>query len=136
MALLRTLEDADHRIFGLCIEESADAALVRLIVSDPELAKPYLKERGFSISISEVLCVELPRHTPHPLQAVCACLLSGELNMHYTYPMLQGPSGPGIVVYVDDPTLAARILINRGFKILSEADISQKPGDNPIESNN
>ncbi|MBC7784001.1 MAG: acetolactate synthase [Burkholderiales bacterium] len=131
MALLRALEETDQRIYGLSIEESADAALVRVIVSDPDAAKPFLKQKGFSLSVTEVLCLELPREAKHPLQAICSCLLSGELNLHYTYPMHQGPTGPAIVVYVDDPTLAARILINRGFRILSEGDLRVNSPDGP-----
>jgi hypothetical protein len=124
MALLRTLEEAEQRLYALAIEESADAALVRLIVSDPDHAKPFLKSRGFSLSVTEVLCVDLPKDLKNPLQAICQCLLSAELNLHYTYPMIQGPnSGPAIVIYADDATFAARQLIKRRFRIISEGDL-------------
>ncbi|HEX8342802.1 MAG TPA: hypothetical protein VF624_18000 [Tepidisphaeraceae bacterium] len=123
MALLRALEEAEQRLYALAIEESADAALVRLIVSDPDHAKPFLKSKGFSLSVTEVLCVVMPRDMKNPLQAVCQCLLSAELNLHYTYPMIQGPTGPAIVIYADDATFAARQLHKHRFQILSEADL-------------
>src|SRR5580700_468885 len=75
--LMRALEEGD-RIVALSIEESADAALVRLIT-------------------------------------VCSALLAAEINIHYIYPLLVRPSGPAVVLYVDDPTLAAQILIRKGF---------------------
>ena len=125
MALLRALEEDQQHLHALAIEESADAALVRIIVSDPDRAKPNLKKQGFSLSTTEVLCVELPDHE-NPLHAVCQALLTAELNMHYTYPMLKGLHGPAVVVYVDDITLASRLLIRKNFQILSESDLAQK----------
>ena len=125
MALLRALEEDGQHLHALAIEESADAALVRIIVSDPEHAKPDLKRRGFSLSTTEVLCVELPLGDAMPLQAVCQALLAAELNLHYTYPMLKGITGPAVVVYVDDSTLACRLLFRKGFRVLSEADLSR-----------
>jgi hypothetical protein len=124
MALLRALEEAEQHLYALAIEESADAALVRLIVSNPDRAKPFLKSKGFSLSVTEVLCVDLPRNMRNPLQAVCQCLLSAELNLHYTYPMIHGPSGPAVVIYADDATFAARQLVKRRFRILSEGDLA------------
>ena len=32
--------------------------------------------------------------------------------------MLVRPNGPALILYVDDPTLAAQILIRRGFNLL------------------
>jgi hypothetical protein len=125
-ALLRALDEAEQRVYALAIEESADAALVRLIVSNPEQAKPYLKGHGFSLSTTEVLCVELPAKASNPLLMVCQCLLSAELNLHYTYPMLKGPTGPAVVVYTDDATFAAQILIKRQFRLISEGDLAAK----------
>lgn len=129
MALLRALEEDGQHLHALAIEESADAALVRIIVSDPDRAKPNLKSRGFSLSTTEVLCVELPKNDAMPLQSVCQALLAAELNLHYTYPMLKGISGPAVVIYVDDSTLGCRLLFRKGFRILSEADLGHSKED-------
>src|SRR5258708_8270765 len=57
--LMRALEEGD-RISALSIEESADAALIRIICTDPESGRDTLRHAGFSFSESEVLAVELP----------------------------------------------------------------------------
>jgi len=124
MALLRAMEDAGQHLHAVAIEESSDAALVRIILSNPDDAKAHLKSKGFSVSQTEVLCIELPPNHRTPLQAVCQALLSAELSLHYTYPMLKGIKGPAIVVYVDDTTLAAQLLIRKGFRIISENDLA------------
>ncbi len=122
-ALVRTLESTVEHINAICIEESADSALVRLIMSDADNARRALKEAGFSFSESDVLVCELPSKTRSPLLSVCSALLSAEINIHYAYPMLSRPRGPAIVLYVDDPTLAAQILIRKGFVLIGESDL-------------
>ncbi len=127
--LMRSLEEGD-RVCALSIEESADAALVRVICADPEMGRDSLRQAGFSFSESEVLAVELPTKLRHrqPIIAVCSALLAAEINIHYIYPLLVRPSGPAMVLYVDDPTLAAQILIRKGFTLLGETDLRKDDG--------
>jgi hypothetical protein len=33
------------------------------------------------------------------------------------------PRGPSLALYVDDPTLAARLLIKKGFTLIGESDL-------------
>lgn len=122
-ALVRLLEEHVGVINALSIEESADSALVRVICSDPEGGREALKMGGFSFSETDVLAVELPRGSAKPLVAICTALLSAEINIHYVYPLLMRPRGPALALYVDDPTLAAQILIRKGFTLVGESDL-------------
>jgi hypothetical protein len=121
--LVRAFEEEAARIVAISIEESAEAALVRLICSDPDLGRDVLKHHGFSFGESELLAVELPPRRSQPLIAICAALLSAEINIHYAYPLLLHPHAPTLALYVDDPTLAAQILIRKGFKLIGESDL-------------
>ncbi|HSZ57331.1 MAG TPA: hypothetical protein VK797_16830 [Tepidisphaeraceae bacterium] len=121
--LLRAFEESAGKICGLSIEESADSALVRIICSEPDLGREALRGGGFSFSESELLAVEMPKRTRQPLMAVCAALLAAEINIHYAYPLLQRPHGPAMALYVEDPTLAAQLLIRKGFTLLGESDL-------------
>lgn len=121
--LLRELEQSLDKIVALSIEESADSALVRLICSNPEVGRDALRNGGFAFSESELLAVELPKKTTQPLIAICTALLTAEINIHYAYPLLSRPRGPAIALYVDDPTLAAQILIKKGFTLIGESDL-------------
>lgn len=127
--LMRSLEEGD-RVAAMSIEESADAALVRVICSDPEEGRRKLRQSGFSFSESEVLAVELPSsmRSKQPLIAICTALLAAEINIHYVYPLLVRPGGPAVVLYLDDPTLAAQILIRKGFVLLGEGDLKKPDG--------
>ncbi len=121
--LVRAFEESAGKICGLAIEESADSALVRLICADPDLGRDILHTAGFSFSESEVLAVELPKKTKHPLVSICSALLAAEINIHYAYPLLIRPHGPTLALYVDDPTLAAQLLIRKGFTLVGESDL-------------
>lgn len=121
--LLRTLEASGQTIVGLAIEESADAALVRLICANYDAARTCLKDADFSFSTTDVLAVELPSNHRAPLIAICNALLAAEINIHYAYPLLRGPSGPAIALYVDDRTFAAHMLIKKQFRLIGESDL-------------
>lgn len=122
MLLVRALEEHAGRVIALSIEESADSALVRLICADADTGRMALRQEGFSFSESEVLAVQLP-NSPHPLETTCYALLAAELNIHYAYPLLVNDGKPALALYVDDPTLAAQLLIRKGFRLLGESDL-------------
>ena|SRR5450432_793647 len=124
-ALVRLLEEHVGEICALSIEESADSALVRVICSHPEETREALKQGNVSFSENDVLVVELSKRSAHPLVAICTALLSAEINIHYAYPLLRRPAGPALVLYVDDPTLAAQILIRKQFVLVGESDLKK-----------
>lgn len=122
-SLLQALEQDAGKIIALSIEESGDSALVRLICSQPDMGRVALQEKGFSFGESELLAVEMPKRSRQPLIAVCSALLAAEINIHYAYPLLLRPRGPTLALYVDDMTLAAQILIRKGFALIGESDL-------------
>lgn len=120
--LVRALEHQPHDLLTVAVEESADSALVRVICLNPDKCRENLKADGFAYTESEVIAVELPRRAVLPLMAVTAALLAAEINIHYMYPLLQRPRGPALILYVEDPTFAARLLIRKRFTLLGESD--------------
>jgi hypothetical protein len=122
-ALVRVLEESVGAINAMSIEESADSALVRVICANPDGGRAVLKEAGFSFSETDILAVELMKESQRPITAICSALLSAEINIHYAYPLLLRPRGPALALYVDDPTLAAQILIRKGFTLIGESDL-------------
>jgi hypothetical protein len=123
-ALVRSLEEHDSTIVGLSVEESGDAALVRMICAKADLCRATLTSANFSFAESELLAVQVPKKGGGMI-ALCTALLSAEINIHYLYPLLRPPAGPTLALYVDDPTLAAQILIRKGFRIIGESDLDK-----------
>lgn len=122
--LVKTLEDSSSKIAALSIEESSDTALVRVVTTDPDTSRELLKEFEFPFTESQLLAVELPVGSDQPLLKICSALLAAEINIHYAYPLLLSPRGPSLALYVDDPTLAARLLIRKGFTLIGESDLA------------
>jgi hypothetical protein len=123
--LLRSFEQGVGKIVAISIEESGDAALVRLICAHPDYGRELLKTAGFGFSESELLAVELPENATQPLVVVCSALLAAEINIHYAYPLLTRPRGPAMALFTDDPTLAAQLLIRKGFTLVSQNDLDK-----------
>jgi hypothetical protein len=127
--LLRALEE-QVRVVGMAIEESADAALCRVICADNNTGRYLLGENGFTFSESEVLLVALPKGTDQPLLSICTALLGAEINIHYTYPLLICPNNdPALVIYCDDIILASQLLMRKGYRLLGQSDLADTPPD-------
>jgi hypothetical protein len=121
--LLAAIEDTESGMVAFTIEESAESALVRFVCREPDVVRESLAKSGFCFGESEVLAVELPRKVRDPFGSICSALLAAEISIHYAYPFLVRPRGPTIVLYVEDPTLAAQLLIKKGFRLIGESDL-------------
>ena len=124
--LVRALEESSAGIAAMNIEESADAALVRIVCNEADQGRDALRAAGFAFSESELLAVELPKKSKHPLTAICSTLLAAEINIHYCYPLLTRPHGPAVLLYIEDPTLAAQLLIKKDFTLIGESDLRRR----------
>ena len=123
--LLRCLADSGLRLSALAVEESADVALIRLIACDAEACRACLNMESITFSEIDVLCVEVPKDERQPLLALCNALVGAEISIHYAYPLIRPPSQrSAMAFYVEDITLAARLLMRRDYRILGESDLA------------
>jgi hypothetical protein len=114
---------ADITILAISVEGSIDCAIVRVLLNDPDTAIDMLNEAGFAVSTAEVLVVELPAGK-RGIMTVCAALISAEVNINYTYPLLPGTDrGACIAIQVDNPAAAAAVLQGRKFRLLDQSEL-------------
>jgi len=100
-----------------------DCAICRMILDDPDRAHDVLVEAGFQISETELIAVSLP-HGKRALLHTWAALLGGEINIHYTYPLLVRPKGcAAIAVLPDNIEQAINVLRDRNFEILDQQSL-------------
>jgi hypothetical protein len=121
--LLSALEAAEHPVRALSLEESGETTLVRLICADPDSARKTLQDQGFPFGEIDLIAIQMPKKNKQPLTAICSVILSAEINIHYLYPFLLAPRAPALALYVDDPVLAAQLLMKKGFTIIGESDL-------------
>jgi hypothetical protein len=122
--VVRHFETTDIRIVSLTVVDSADCAIIRLVLSDPERAKEVFERAKLPVTESDLLVVKLPEGS-HPLLEICKSLLSAELNIHYAYPLLVGPHGAAaLALYVEDHEQASKTLERQGFVLFTEHDLN------------
>lgn len=121
--VLRRFESTKVRIVALSIVDSADCAIVRLVLSHPEQGREILERAGLAIAESDLVTVELMQR-PQPLIDICTALLQAEINIHYMYPLIVHPHGrAAMALHVDNHELAVETLKGKGFQILTESEL-------------
>jgi hypothetical protein len=124
MGVIRLFEPTDIRILSFTIIDSADCAIIRIVLNDPERALEILQRAKLPFHESDLLVVQLPEG-PQPILQICKALLAAEVNIHYSYPLLVGGDGhPALALHVDDHEMATRTLGNKGLRLFTEGDFN------------
>jgi hypothetical protein len=124
MTLVRRFETTDIRIVALMVVESADCAIIRIVLSDPERALEIFEQAQLPYTESDLLVVQLPED-PQPLVQICKALLAAEISIHYAYPLMIGPGNTGaLALHVEDHETAAVTLSRQNFTLLTENDLN------------
>jgi hypothetical protein len=125
LEVVRRFETTDIRIVSLTVVDSADCAIIRLVLSDPERALEIFEQARLPITESDLLVVQLPEGT-QPLLQICKALLMAEINIHYAYPLLVGPHGrAAMALHVEDHETAVTTLSRQGFVLFTENDLNE-----------
>ena len=126
--VIRRFETTDVHIVALTVVDSADCAIIRLVLSDPERAKEIFEQAQLPVTESDLLVVKLPEGDK-PLLQICKALLAIEVNIHYAYPLLVGPSGASaLAIHVEDHETASQTLEKKGFVLYTENDLNADAG--------
>lgn len=116
----RVLGDAEINIRALSIADTSDFGILRLIVSDPDKAYQVLKEKGFTVSTTEVIAVRVP-DTPGSLATVLEQMTEAQLNIEYLYAFLGTAENDALVIFrVEDISKAKEAFARKGIKFLEE----------------
>jgi hypothetical protein len=123
--LTRTLGEANVHICGLSVVDTADAAVIRIVVDDPEHCREVLHKAQIPASESNLVVVELPRG-PEKLDNVLRQLVAAEVNIQYTYSLMIRPHDKALLaLHCEDPEYARDVLTKTGLTALSQKDISR-----------
>jgi hypothetical protein len=122
-SLVSTFDTSKVRILALAVIQGFDCAIVRFVFNDTDTAAKELAESNYRFTICDLVAVEMPT-VSDGLQRISKALLSAEIDIHYCYALITSEKLRGsIVVHVDNPSLAATVLAEEGFRILDESDL-------------
>ncbi|MCP4248450.1 MAG: acetolactate synthase [bacterium] len=127
LRLTRLLDRTEIHILAISVVNSVDCAIIRMIVDDPDDAVAVFREGGFKVSEAELIVVSLPPGKRALLHTWMA-LLSGEVNIGYTYPLMIQPHGaPALAVQIDENEMAIDVLRAKKFVVLDQSDLLEHP---------
>ena len=123
--IVKLLNEQNVIVLALNVQDSADSAIVRLVVSDPDQVQELFAIHDIPFSTCELVVAELKQGATE-LGKVLVALLMAEVNLHGSYSLLTRPRGhTALALHVEDNECASAVLRSQGFRILSQADISR-----------
>lgn len=118
------LKEAGIDLRALSIADTTDFGILRFVVNHPDKAYTLLQEHGFTVSVTEVIAVEIPDQ-PGALADVLAVLDEADVNVEYLYAfgMSGGPHQVLNVLRVDDTEKGIAVLREKGIRLFCDAEI-------------
>ena len=121
--ITKSIADAGVSIRALSVADTQEFGILRLIVSDVEKAKEALHENDCVVSITKVIGVEIP-DVAGGLSSVLELMSENSINVEYLYAFITiSGQHAYVVLRVEDNDKAAKILVENGVKLVSQADI-------------
>lgn len=113
------LGEAGVDIRGFSVSDTSDYGIVRLIVDDPDKGCEALAARGFTVRVSDVLCVRLP-DLPGGLAGVLKTVTDAGVNIEYVYSLIS----TYVIINVADIDRALSLLRDRPVELVSQEQIA------------
>ncbi len=116
--IARIFGEAGINIRALSLADTSDFGILRLIVNDRETAKQVLKEKGFTVSKTEVVAIEVPDR-PGGLSDILQFLDQENINVEYMYAFVERFGENAVIIFrFDETERAIQALVEKGFNVL------------------
>lgn len=110
-------------IRALSVADTSDFGILRLIVDKVEIAKAALKEKGFTVSKTNVLAVEVADKVGG-LATVLKSIEAAGLNVEYMYAFVNKSSENAVLIFrFEEMDRAIETLQNAGYHLLNGPEI-------------
>jgi hypothetical protein len=124
-AMVKMLRAAAIEVIGLSVQDSRDATVARLVVSDPETTEHLFMEKGIPHTTCELVVVALRESGPGLLQCLDTLMIA-ETNIDFAYALLPCVEDHSLLaLHVEDYEFAVAILHQSGFKLMYQNDLSR-----------
>ncbi len=124
-SLVRLLRNAAVEVVGVSLQNSRDAAIARILTTDPDVTSTVFLEKGIPYTECEMLVVSLRESGPGLLQCL-ETLMEAGLNVDFAYAVLATPGRERLLALcLAENSRAAKHLRSSGFKLLFQEDLSR-----------
>ncbi len=97
-SVLKEVGRAGVNIRALSLADTSDFGILRLIVDDVDKCVKALRDTGHTVSLTEVLAVEVPDR-PGGLAGILEALSAAGLNVEYMYAFVSRATEKALVVF-------------------------------------
>jgi hypothetical protein len=119
--LTETLEKNDINITALSVAETSEYGILRCIVSDPEKAVIALRRDGFSVRLTDVICVSIPNR-PGALARMLRLLSDAKISVEYMYAFAVNEKAL-TVIRGDDLQAIITVLSEHKMELIKASDL-------------
>jgi len=119
--ITKILADANINIRWMTIATSETFGVLKVLVDKCDLAHQSLKQHGFTVSLVEVLAVEV-EDKPGGLYAVADCLTRNKVNVENSSGIIFGKRAV-LLIEVKDLAQARQVLEKHKFRLLSQEEM-------------
>ena len=121
--MTQILAEHEINITALSVAETTDYGIVRIVVGKPDVAQEFLADAGFSVSLTEVVCVGMPDKAGS-LHYILEILADNSVNVDYMY-AFSNKDVALAVIRAEDIDRVIDILEKQNVKLLQQKDIYQ-----------
>ena len=112
------LSEENINIWGSVTNDSAEFGIIRMIVSDPDLAKEKLEKAGYYCKLCNVIGIEMADEVG-ALNRLLKTLYDSHINVDYIYLSFNRDSGlPVQILHADDTPEVEDCIRSKGFKVV------------------
>ena len=123
--ITKAIAEAGVDIRALSIADTTDFGILRLIVNKPDAAAAALKEKGITVSVTNVIAVGID-DVPGAFSVPMQILADNEIDVEYMYAFITRKSEKAYVILrVADNDAAAKVLADKGVEILTEEQLNE-----------
>lgn len=110
-------------IRALSLADTTDFGILRIIVNNPDVAVKALRDKGMTVSLTNVIAIGIADKPGGFAQAV-KILSEADISIEYLYAFVSRSGGTAYVILrVENNEKAIEVLKNAGFAILTQSDI-------------
>lgn len=123
--VINVLSEQDIDIRAMCVADTQDFGIIRLIVSDTKKAKEALKSHNCVVSSTEVLGIKIP-DKPGSSKRALELLAENDINLDYMYAFITvSKEYAYVVMRVQDSAAAEKILKENGVEFITQEDVEK-----------
>lgn len=116
------LGNAGINMSAFSVADTSEFGILRLIVSDPDLALESLKNAGFAVRLTEVICLNSPNQ-PGALARALDILSSEGVFIEYLYAYSMDKTSANIVLKPENIQKCIQVLQNHKLELVKASDL-------------